>query len=53
MPDLLFLADKTDNFFAWRDHAIATPWAAIVEGSGVDEATIRRVAELLRRRARR
>jgi molybdopterin-dependent oxidoreductase alpha subunit len=44
-PDLLFLADKTDNFFAWRDHAIATPWSAIVEGSGVDEATIRRIAE--------
>ena len=43
-PDLLFLADKTDNFFAWRDHAVATPWSAIVEGSGVDEATIRRIA---------
>ena len=44
-PDLLFLADKTDNFFAWRDHALATPWSQIVECSGVDEATIRRVAE--------
>jgi molybdopterin-dependent oxidoreductase alpha subunit len=44
-PDLLFLADKTDNFFAWRDHALATPWSAIVEGSGVDEATIRRIAD--------
>ena len=43
-PDLLVLADKTDNFFAWRDHALETPWSAIVEGSGVDEATIRRVA---------
>jgi molybdopterin-dependent oxidoreductase alpha subunit len=45
MPDLLFLADKTDNFFAWRDHAIATPWSAIVRGSGVDIETIRRVAD--------
>jgi len=44
LPDLLFLADKTDNFFAWRDHAIATPWSAIVESAGVDSDTIRRVA---------
>lgn len=44
LPDLLFLADKTDNYFGWRDHAIATPWSAIVESSGVDEATIRRIA---------
>jgi molybdopterin-dependent oxidoreductase alpha subunit len=44
-PDLMFLADKTDNFFAWRDHALATPWSQIVECAGVDEATIRRVAE--------
>ncbi|HEY5925583.1 MAG TPA: FdhF/YdeP family oxidoreductase [Kofleriaceae bacterium] len=44
VPDLLFLADKTDNFFAWRDHALAMPWSAIVESSGVDEDTIRRVA---------
>ncbi|HEX5061106.1 MAG TPA: FdhF/YdeP family oxidoreductase [Kofleriaceae bacterium] len=44
LPDLMFLADKTDNFFAWRDHAIATPWSAIVECSGVDIETIRRVA---------
>jgi molybdopterin-dependent oxidoreductase alpha subunit len=43
--DLLFLADRTDNFFAWRDHAVATPWADIVAGSGVDEPTIRRIAE--------
>jgi molybdopterin-dependent oxidoreductase alpha subunit len=44
LPDLLFLADKTDNFFAWRDHAMATPWSEIVECAGVDEETIRRVA---------
>ncbi len=42
--DLMFLADKTDNFFAWREHALATPWSAITSGSGVDEETIRRVA---------
>jgi len=45
LPDLLFLADRTDNFFAWRDHVVATPWSAITECAGVDEATIRRVAE--------
>ena len=45
LPDLMFLADKTDNFFAWRDHALATPWSEILECSGVDEETIRRVAE--------
>jgi molybdopterin-dependent oxidoreductase alpha subunit len=43
--DLLFLADRTDNFFAWRDHVLATSWADIVAGSGVDEPTIRRIAE--------
>ena len=42
--DARFLADKTDGFAGWRDHALATPWPAIVEGSGVDEETIRRVA---------
>ena len=45
LPDLLFLADKTDNFFAWRDHAMATPWSAITACAGVDEATIRRIAD--------
>lgn len=44
-PDLMFLADKTDNFFGWRDHAMAAPWSEIVACSGVDEATIRRIAE--------
>jgi len=44
LPDLLFLADKTDNFFAWRDHAMATPWSAITECAGVDVETIRRIA---------
>jgi molybdopterin-dependent oxidoreductase alpha subunit len=44
VPDLMFLADRTDNFFAWREHVVATPWSEIVECAGVDEATIRRVA---------
>jgi molybdopterin-dependent oxidoreductase alpha subunit len=42
--DAVFLADKTEGFAAWRDHALATPWPAIVECAGVDEDTIRRVA---------
>ena len=46
LPDLLFLADRTDNYFAWRDHALATPWSAITQSAGVDEATIRRIADL-------
>jgi molybdopterin-dependent oxidoreductase alpha subunit len=44
LPDLMFLADKTDNFFAWREHAMATPWSTIVRGSGVAVDTIRRIA---------
>jgi molybdopterin-dependent oxidoreductase alpha subunit len=42
--DLRFVADRTDNFIAWRDHVLATPWADIVAGSGIDEPTIRRLA---------
>src|SRR6185503_4987729 len=37
--------DRTDNFFAWRDHAVASTWADITACAGVDEATIRRVAQ--------
>jgi molybdopterin-dependent oxidoreductase alpha subunit len=44
--DMRFVADRTDNFVAWRDHALATPWRAITDSAGVDEATIRRVARL-------
>ena len=44
IPDLFFLADKTDNFFTWREHALATPWRLIEENSGVSEDTIRRIA---------
>jgi molybdopterin-dependent oxidoreductase alpha subunit len=35
---------KTEGFSVWRDHARATPWDAITAGAGVDEDTIRRVA---------
>jgi molybdopterin-dependent oxidoreductase alpha subunit len=41
-----FLAAHTTGFEAWRAHAEATPWTAIVESSGVDEAQIRAIAEL-------
>jgi molybdopterin-dependent oxidoreductase alpha subunit len=44
--DLLFIAEKTDGFGKWREHVLATPWALLVERSGVDEATMRRIAEL-------
>ena len=44
--DLSFLGRYTEGFDAWRAHAEATPWARIVEGSGVDEATIREIAAL-------
>jgi len=40
-----FLAQYSEGFAAWRAHAEATPWDALTRGSGVDEATIRRLAE--------
>ena len=43
--DLTFIAHKTDNFYAWQDHARMTPWSQITECAGVDEPTIRRIAE--------
>jgi len=42
--DRAFLAERTESFAAWREHALATPWPAIVASSGIDEETIRRVA---------
>jgi molybdopterin-dependent oxidoreductase alpha subunit len=39
-----FVTAQTAGFDAWREHALAMPWSAIVERSGVDEATTRRVA---------
>ncbi len=44
--DALFVAEHTDNFSAWRDHALTTPWPLLVERSGVAEATMREIAEL-------
>ncbi len=44
--DLLFIAEKTDGFGAWRKHVSATPWALLVERSGVAEAVMRQIADL-------
>ena len=44
--DAQFVAARTEGFAAWREQVLATPWQAIVESAGVDEATIRRVAEV-------
>lgn len=44
--DRRFLDDHTEGFAAWSAHVLATPWALIVERSGVDEARIRELAEL-------
>ena len=44
--DLMFIAEYTDGFSAWRDHVLAMPWATLVEQSGVPEATIRAIADL-------
>ncbi|MEO8702912.1 MAG: FdhF/YdeP family oxidoreductase [Kofleriaceae bacterium] len=44
--DLLFLGQYTDGFAGWRTHVEAMPWATLVDRSGVDEATIREIADL-------
>jgi molybdopterin-dependent oxidoreductase alpha subunit len=44
--DHAFLDAHTEGFAAWRAHAAATPWPTIVERCGVDEPTIRKIAEL-------
>jgi molybdopterin-dependent oxidoreductase alpha subunit len=44
--DMLFIGEHTDGFIAWRGHALAASWETIVERSGVDEATIRKIADL-------
>ncbi|HTR50259.1 MAG TPA: FdhF/YdeP family oxidoreductase [Kofleriaceae bacterium] len=41
-----FLAAKTIGFEAWRDHARAVPWRAIAASAGVDEPTIRTIADI-------
>jgi molybdopterin-dependent oxidoreductase alpha subunit len=44
--DLTFIARHTEGFGAWRTHALAQPWELLVERAGVDEATMRRIADL-------
>ncbi|HEY4177589.1 MAG TPA: molybdopterin dinucleotide binding domain-containing protein, partial [Kofleriaceae bacterium] len=44
--DVEFLAKHTTGFAEWDAHARATPWELLVERSGVDEATMRRIADL-------
>ncbi len=44
--DHAFIADRTQGFAEWADHARATAWPTITESAGVDEATIRRIAQL-------
>ena len=44
--DVMFIGDHTDGFLGWRAHVLAASWAMIVERSGVDEATIRKIADL-------
>ncbi len=43
--DREFVDAYTEGFDALRAHALAMPWAAITTSAGVDEATIRRIAE--------
>ncbi len=42
--DRVFLDAHAEGFAAWRAHAEAMAWDDLVRGSGVDEATIRRLA---------
>nr|HEX4312509.1 FdhF/YdeP family oxidoreductase [Kofleriaceae bacterium] len=42
--DRAFLDELTTGFDDYAAHVRATPWAALVTGSGIDEATIRRLA---------
>lgn len=44
--DERFLADATEGFDAYRTHVLGTGWDAIERGSGVDRATIAKVAEM-------
>ena len=44
--DLSFIAKYTEGFGAWREHVLAMSWPMLVERAGVDEDTIRRIAEL-------
>jgi molybdopterin-dependent oxidoreductase alpha subunit len=44
--DSLFVGAHTDNFGPWRAHVMALSWPTLVERSGIDEATMRQIAEL-------
>jgi len=44
--DMMFIGERTDGFIAWRSHVLSVSWETIVERSGVDEATIRKIAGL-------
>ncbi|MBV8761791.1 MAG: FdhF/YdeP family oxidoreductase [Deltaproteobacteria bacterium] len=44
--DLLFIAEYTDGFGAWRDHVAAIPWATLEASSGISEARMREIADL-------
>jgi molybdopterin-dependent oxidoreductase alpha subunit len=44
--DHAFLAEYTEGFAAWAEHVRAQRWADLCAGCGVDEETIRMVADL-------
>ncbi len=44
--DQAFVDAHTEGFDAWADHVRGLSWETLVEGSGVDEATIRELAAL-------
>ena len=44
--DQAFVEGYTENWTPWRDQVRSTDWGTIAAGSGVDLATIRRIAEL-------
>ncbi|MBY0527399.1 MAG: FdhF/YdeP family oxidoreductase [Gemmataceae bacterium] len=44
--DNAFIAAATEGHDAYREQVAATAWEAIVEGSGVDRATIEKIADL-------
>ena len=44
--DMLFVGEHTEGHDAWRAHVLELPWELLVERSGIDLATIRRIAGL-------
>jgi len=44
--DATFIRDATEGFEAFADHVRATPWQSVERDSGVDRATVERVADL-------